>query len=31
VRAAWANHDDLPVSLAPYRRGSAFLRLGIGH
>jgi pyridinium-3,5-biscarboxylic acid mononucleotide sulfurtransferase len=30
VRAAWADHDDRPVSLAPYRRGSAFLSTGIG-
>ena len=26
VRAAWADRGDRPVSLAPYRRGSAFLR-----
>jgi pyridinium-3,5-biscarboxylic acid mononucleotide sulfurtransferase len=29
VRAAWGD-GDRPVSLAPYRRGSAFLRSGIG-
>jgi uncharacterized protein len=29
VRASWADHGDRPVALAPYRRGSAFLRLGV--
>ena len=30
VRAAWGDHGDRPVALAPYRRGSAFLRADSG-
>jgi pyridinium-3,5-biscarboxylic acid mononucleotide sulfurtransferase len=30
VRTIWADHRDRPVTLATYRRGSAFLREGMG-